>query len=281
MTDKKYSLPPRKWYTLEQAIKRIQKLTGEELEIADLLHYWAIGKVNLSVYFSHYPYAVTIGNKISKNQEERYIHIFSEPNIEGELEDIFSIRSSYKNTVISDEIKITITADTNTSDDFVYIKGFMNISSSIENTPFGLSTLEEKGVSLTGLVFLSSPHSFELDKVIIQLSFVSEKEIYLPLKELVLLEDDLEEFLRDRTIKLDLSNLNKGGRPPLKMKTEIIEKGYLLFNKNPDVNRESITNAILDYFAKKDEYPTACTVRRYLSENKIGIARGKSKRLKI
>ncbi|MDO9880416.1 hypothetical protein Q7449_08265 [Glaesserella parasuis] len=42
-----YKLPPRKWYTLEQAIKRIKQLTGEELEMADLIHYWKIRNMYL------------------------------------------------------------------------------------------------------------------------------------------------------------------------------------------------------------------------------------------
>lgn len=48
-----YTIPPREWYTLEQAIKRIYKLTGEELDISDLHHYWLIGKLNLRMPFSY------------------------------------------------------------------------------------------------------------------------------------------------------------------------------------------------------------------------------------
>ena len=39
---RKPQLPPRRWHSLEQAIKRIKQLTGEELEIADLIHYAAV-----------------------------------------------------------------------------------------------------------------------------------------------------------------------------------------------------------------------------------------------
>ncbi|MCT8565804.1 hypothetical protein Q7471_03580 [Glaesserella parasuis] len=46
-----YKIPPRKWYTLEQAIKRIKQLTGEEYEINDLLHFSNLGYIELSVLF--------------------------------------------------------------------------------------------------------------------------------------------------------------------------------------------------------------------------------------
>ncbi|HDL5764566.1 TPA: hypothetical protein PXF06_002677, partial [Mannheimia haemolytica] len=47
-----YKLPARKWYTLEQATKRIKQLTGEDIEIEDLLHYWYLRKLELSIYLN-------------------------------------------------------------------------------------------------------------------------------------------------------------------------------------------------------------------------------------
>ncbi|MDD0823098.1 hypothetical protein PTQ27_01240 [Mannheimia sp. AT1] len=59
-----YKLPPRKWYTLEQATKRIKQLTGVELGIEDLLHYWQIGKIIIytTVNYSSIKNVCTIGN---------------------------------------------------------------------------------------------------------------------------------------------------------------------------------------------------------------------------
>lgn len=45
-----YHLPNRKYYTLPQAIKQIYKLTGEQLEIDDLIHFWIMGDLNLSAF---------------------------------------------------------------------------------------------------------------------------------------------------------------------------------------------------------------------------------------
>ncbi|MDO9894162.1 hypothetical protein Q7473_08525 [Glaesserella parasuis] len=62
-----YKLPPRKWYTLEQAIKRIKQLTGEELEIADLIHFWLIGKINIAtnIFFSSFKDITTLDENTS------------------------------------------------------------------------------------------------------------------------------------------------------------------------------------------------------------------------
>ncbi|MDO9956872.1 hypothetical protein Q7471_08910 [Glaesserella parasuis] len=55
MSESKYTLPPREWYSLEQAVKRIQQLTGETIEIEELIHYWLIGKLNIAIniFFSN------------------------------------------------------------------------------------------------------------------------------------------------------------------------------------------------------------------------------------
>lgn len=36
MNQQKFKLPPRKWYSLEQAIEKIYKLTGERITIEDI-----------------------------------------------------------------------------------------------------------------------------------------------------------------------------------------------------------------------------------------------------
>ncbi|MDP8078393.1 hypothetical protein [Phocoenobacter skyensis] len=51
--EKQFKLPPRKWYTLEQACKRIYKLTGEEVTTDDLIHYWLTNKLGIGIYASY------------------------------------------------------------------------------------------------------------------------------------------------------------------------------------------------------------------------------------
>lgn len=49
MSESKYQLPPREWYSLEQAVKHIQQLTGETFEVGDLIHFWLLGKLNIAI----------------------------------------------------------------------------------------------------------------------------------------------------------------------------------------------------------------------------------------
>lgn len=48
-----HKLPPRKWYTLEQAVKQINRLTKENIDIDDLLHFAFINKLELCVYVKY------------------------------------------------------------------------------------------------------------------------------------------------------------------------------------------------------------------------------------
>lgn len=43
----KPKLPPMKWYTLEQAARKISKLTNEDIDVAELLHYAFINNARI------------------------------------------------------------------------------------------------------------------------------------------------------------------------------------------------------------------------------------------
>ena len=45
---KKPTLPPRKWYSLQQAADKLRREFGEPVTIDDLLHYSQIGLLELS-----------------------------------------------------------------------------------------------------------------------------------------------------------------------------------------------------------------------------------------
>ena len=49
---KKQTLPHRKWYSLQQAADKLTREFGEPVTIDDLLHYYQIGLLELSVYIS-------------------------------------------------------------------------------------------------------------------------------------------------------------------------------------------------------------------------------------
>ncbi|WP_456069851.1 hypothetical protein [Haemophilus paraphrohaemolyticus] len=69
MENKKYRLPEREWFSLEGAVKEIKKKTGEEIEIIDLLHFWDMGTLDLSVYIKISPFAIDIGKKMYRKKD--------------------------------------------------------------------------------------------------------------------------------------------------------------------------------------------------------------------
>ncbi|QNS14713.1 hypothetical protein [Mannheimia bovis] len=71
-----YNLPPREWYSLEQTIDQIYKLTGETLNISDLIHYWITGRLNISIniFFSSTKIAYNPANStILEEKNENFI----------------------------------------------------------------------------------------------------------------------------------------------------------------------------------------------------------------
>jgi hypothetical protein len=79
---------------------------------------------------------------------------------------------------------------------------------------------------------------------------------------------------------------NKGGRPPIKYKKEIILLAKKIFKAYPEHNRERIKEAILElvnnrnYFNDPNFKINEITTRNLLKENDIGILRGKSTPIK-
>ncbi len=50
--NQQFKLPPREWYTLEQAVKRIKELTNQDVTIDDLIHYWHNEQLNFVIYIN-------------------------------------------------------------------------------------------------------------------------------------------------------------------------------------------------------------------------------------
>jgi len=61
---KKQTLPHRKWYSLQQAADKLTREFGEPVTIDDLLHYYQIGLLELSVYISTSAKTIKIGKHI-------------------------------------------------------------------------------------------------------------------------------------------------------------------------------------------------------------------------
>lgn len=78
MENTKYRLPEREWYSLEGAIKEIKKKTGEELEIIDLLHFWNMGKLDLSVKIHISPFFIEIAKNSYRKKDIMHFDVFDD-----------------------------------------------------------------------------------------------------------------------------------------------------------------------------------------------------------
>lgn len=72
--DTAYKIPPRRWYNLEQAKKRIYQLTGEEITTADLIHHWKNHKLDLKICV-RYEFENNLLSILNKNEELQMINL--------------------------------------------------------------------------------------------------------------------------------------------------------------------------------------------------------------
>lgn len=209
----KFKLPNRKWYTLQQAIKRIHTLTGETLEIADLLHYWHSEQLDISVYFLNYPARTAIGNIDFYQKDKIMLNVFTS-SAEYEIENIFSISESpklvFENEHVKNEI-ILIESEKDISGEY-RIKGFMSIASNAVNSPQEEKEIIEKGICLNRLIYLFSPEMKE-EKTIVMFSYQEDEEMYLSLDNLCILDKDLDAFLSGKVEKKNISEIINAPAP--------------------------------------------------------------------
>lgn len=188
-----YKLPPRKWYTLEQAIKRIKNLTGEELEIDDLLHFWYLRKLELSVFLNKNRNGDLIIGGHSFNKEEYLIveqpkmTIMEDGTIElenGESEEDFEIDYIFKKY---------------TFDEFSSYNGLLSIYSSIWGSVDIETEIIEKGICLNfagQLLSAKHPKTQTRIRFYIQiLDFDKGRNTYLTPKDLFIIDEHLNEFI--------------------------------------------------------------------------------------
>lgn len=200
-----YKLPARKWYTLEQATKRIKQLTGEDIEIEDLLHYWQIGKLLIStnVEYSSKDLTINIGNitlqyispiflQFNPNEEE-YIDID---------DDYCSIKFNLEEKDIQQENIEDPFLDL-ISEKYDKIEGFLSIPCKISEAKKGdlnINKILKSGLDLndfneflkppikynenSGLLCIINPHKFE-----------KKDNLTISIDNLYILEKDLIPFL--------------------------------------------------------------------------------------
>lgn len=298
-----YKLPARKWYTLEQAAKRISKLTNEDIDIADLLHYAFINKLELCVY--------------TKYKEDEYFIIDGEINreliIDDTRQDIRNINLVFHQNTIQEilsrnnEIISIYQQDlfAEIEDDFYYLQIARNRYNEnlIDLTRYdGLIAIYLEGLRLT-------PGSFKLGKTIkvkIAIKFPHFQQIHTQLQlpratnenQIITFNLDYESNLFEIISEIKIDNLlipareidlflNDGeiikkaeakvqnGRPTKNIKSIILEIAKATFKSNPQQSRNKIGTAIFDYLEKEgyfEEYEgiDLRTIDNYLKDAAIG-----------
>lgn len=231
MSELGHTLPTREWYSLEQAIKRIHKLTGETLEVAELIHFWLIGKLNIAinVFFSDHSLKyisdgnarivelasdeMIIGNKIIEIDKINHYIYQRENNIEN--------KTFFKNEkFILSCVEFNDSTKKNKEKNFKALQGFFfdenyNTVHCLVDTAKGLFYLEtygnahcfskdfyriEQTLKNTNKIpydFISS--LFQIDNEsgkAISIVIASKEKNYIELEELYITNDSLENFVK-------------------------------------------------------------------------------------
>lgn len=244
MENKKYRLPEREWYSLNQAVKYIQYKTNFSIDIDDLWHYFYIGKLEIcicinvndnfmrigdleiereNVYFVENPSFIIDGNDISVLDEEDNVEI----NIDG----VFDKRYF--------------------GDDKVY-RGFLNVLPSANNYTFIEDVLLKKGLQISFCNRLIIPRVKGYKEIkMFYLQFKKTEcfnawKVYLSPNEVYILHENLENFLSGNTEEFERVNkaLKKGvGRPEKKGNNIILELGKINTKYYPTASANKLAMA--------------------------------------
>ncbi|WP_373778171.1 hypothetical protein [Glaesserella sp.] len=273
-----YKLPPRKWYTLEQAIKRIKQLTGEELEIADLIHFWNIAKLELCVDCSLYPVVANIGN--SQYKQSNYFECLTPTALENyQNNDLLAIHKFDKPIIKGIqffnqiEIRNAIIAKNDKDPEFknkMNIQGFLSILKDeriISSEEEKLSTGEK--ISIFNL-FLATPKetSEDRERVIFFLDIIGKAKISKD--DLRILHSDLMDFIENKSNPPQIEN--KPHPKTLNAQAEFIRNLLIMFYDETTANniRKELDNPnseIRQDFERKGlQTPSGKTVDRWINQ---------------
>lgn len=192
MSQPTYQLPNRKWYTLEQAAKRINKLTGEEIEVADLLHYWKTNQLEICTPISYEKNSLYLGNQQIKNIKSFGIDFFlSDENYDVVTRtELFLMITSgeKKNDILQAQIDGMISLQPNT----IYFD--------VLSVYFEFMPLDDGFIPLKCVDYLAIRK--ENNKKI-YLSLNTDDDIKIPLCTLFILNDELDLFLQGKSTAIE------------------------------------------------------------------------------
>lgn len=270
-----YKIPPRKWYNLEQAIKRIKTLTGEEITKDDLLHYWYLNKLELSVYFaknannemrigSHtfQPKDYSLLEQPTAHIKENQLFFERQSGIgDFEIDDIFS-KSEYDDNEFSFSGLISIF-----SSSFLSVK----LEQEILNNGLCLSFARD-------LITAKHPQTKERLRFHIKYNnFKQSRELFLTENDLYILEEHLQDFLCGNNEIKQIKQAEQEtptGRPTKEIKYLVQKIAIATFNKYPTHSRNKLSTVIYQHLEKfyfgEYEIISERTLDNYLKEINIG-----------
>lgn len=310
MTDKKYNLPPRKWYNLEQAAKYISRLTKEEINISDLLHFAFINKLELCFFLKYIEdQCFTIDGEISRKfivnkdaKELGFIRLkFTQETIAEFLDRNEEAKDIYQENFFAEiyddfaYLQIAINRDNHSLIDVTRYEGLIAIYlESLNLIPSDLQigkTIKAKiAFKSQGLSMIHSQaqlpratnefqfFTFDIDYDLSEFELISEIKI----DNLLISKNEIDLFLNDgRVITPALPNTIMG-RPEKNIKSLVLEIARETFKANPQQSRNKLSNAIFDYLEKSgyfDEFERIDlrTISNYLKEENIGNHKAKNK----
>ncbi|MDG6881255.1 Uncharacterised protein [Phocoenobacter uteri] len=297
-TNSQFKLPPKKWYSLDQACEQIYKYTDENVTKDDLIHYAKIGLLKISIKTHITKYHKKIG---SVRLDENLLFL----SINGKKYD-FDLDFGQFNKDIA-TYKNNVYLLINSLDEAFVISGFLHINfeyskpievDGIDTFDFGLNHLlkaTKKDVYLDdkfGIISFYPPndknikfylwgfekaldpwlldeYGNELDKEydedLIYFDNGSQplrkKYIHFKYDDLYMLYDDLIAFLENNKKQKE----NKVGRKEREDKEQIIKMAKNIFKENPTASK----NKIIDFLVDNYNIPES-TLKKYFEKENIG-----------
>ncbi|QLD32988.1 hypothetical protein [Mannheimia varigena] len=299
----KPKLPPMKWYTLEQAARKISKLTNEYIDVAELLHYAFINKLELCVYAKYKEndyfiidgevrrdlivdnaqqeikniglvfYQDTIMEILNRNKD--VIPIYQEDYF-AEVEDEFSYLQIAQN--FDDESLIDVTRYDGLI--AIYLESLKLIPNDFQlgktikvTTAFKIPTFQQihTQLQLPRATNNCQIISFNVDCNAEEFRVISEIKV----DSLLISPKEIDLFLNNGEIIKKAETKASNGRPTKNIKSLILEIAKETFKSNPQQSRNKIGTAIFDYLEKAGyflEYERVDfrTIDNYLKECGIG-----------
>ena len=211
MAKNKPTLPPRKWYSLQQAADKLTREFGEPVTIDDLLHYYQIDLLELSIHIDTSESTIRIGNNIFStfekiNGKDTYsrecleFYLISEYQNSISIPHIFSMTKGITTTYQNELVKTTIVNYDPKLDELIYIDGFMNLLTPLGNRKDDIEKIKENGFNLGRMNYLVSPKTGDNYRavVITHLSEFSQEDVFITLDNIYILSSDLNNFLEGK-----------------------------------------------------------------------------------